>query len=64
MTNYQCGILQPIPRQARYLMFSLKQNTSAFGTVQKLAKEVDGDSIVAGFGLSLIQRAFTDQKRP
>jgi len=55
MTNYQAGILQSVPRQARYLMFSLKLNTFAANTVQKLAKEIDGESIVAGFGLSLIQ---------
>ena len=55
MTNYQAGILQPVPRQARYLIFSLKPNTSAVSTVEKLAKNIDGESIVVGFGLSLIQ---------
>ncbi len=55
MTYSQAGILQPIPRQARYLTFSLKPNISAKNAVQKLAKEVDGESIVIGFGLSLIQ---------
>ncbi|MEE9352783.1 MAG: Dyp-type peroxidase [Thiotrichaceae bacterium] len=55
MNTIQNGILQPIPRAARYLMFSLKPNTQAAEAIHTLAKEVDGESLVVGLGLSLIQ---------
>jgi len=55
MNTAQTGILQPVPRLARYLMFSLKPNIQANKVIQALAKEVDGESTVAGLGLSLIQ---------
>ncbi len=55
MNTIQNGILQPIPRLARYLMFSLKPNTQADEAIHALAKEVDGESLVVGLGLSLIQ---------
>lgn len=55
MENIQTGILQAVPRQARYLSFSLKPKTRAYSVMQQLAKEVDGDKIVIGLGSSLIQ---------
>ncbi len=55
MNHTQAGILQPVPQLARYLMFSLKPNIQAAEVVKELATVVNGESIIVGFGLSLIQ---------
>lgn len=59
MNNTQAGILQAVPRSARYLSFSLKPDTQAKEVMQILAKQADGESIVVGLGLSLIQHLNT-----
>lgn len=56
MSDVQSGILQPVPRQARYLMFSLRPHADdAASVLQTLAQVVDGESVIVGLGLSLIQ---------
>ena len=58
MNTVQTGILQPVPRQARYLMFTLKPEieTDNTATVMKnLADNIDGEQTVVGMGQSLVQ---------
>ena len=50
----QAGILQPVPRVARHLMFSLKPDCDHATTLRKAVRLVDGDSVVMGIGASLI----------
>lgn len=54
--NVQPGILQPIPKQARYLSFSIKPGADIAGLMGKLAAEVDGATVVVGLGLSVTQK--------
>jgi len=52
----QSGILQPVPRQARYLSFSLRPDVdNLHSLLDKLATEVNGNTVVVGLGLSVIQ---------
>ncbi len=56
VNKIQSGILQPVPRQARYLSFSLKPDVVGLhDLLNKLAAEVDGNTVVVGLGLSVIQ---------
>ena len=55
MENIQEGILKAIPRSARYLFFSLKPNAPVKETLVALAQKTDGEKIVVGLGLSLVQ---------
>ena len=63
----QAGILQTVPRNARYLSFSLKPGASITentlrDTLSKLAAKADGESLVVGLGLSLVQRLGSEIK--
>src|SRR5712691_9011736 len=49
----QPGILEPIPRAARYLSFGLKDGAHAPGALRALAKAVDGKTCVVGLGALL-----------
>jgi putative iron-dependent peroxidase len=50
MTAAQPGILAPIPRQARYLTFGLKQGAQPREAVKALAAKADGNACVVGLG--------------
>lgn len=50
----QPGILAPIPAQARFMNFQLKPGAKPGPVLQALARQVDGDSLVAGLGASLV----------
>lgn len=54
MQNAQQGILDGIPDHALYLFFSLKPETNPVASLQLLGDLVNGDSIVAGLGKSLL----------
>lgn len=54
MTTPQPGILAPLPHAARYLSFSLFSVAAAPRALKALAKVADGDSLVVGFGESLV----------
>src|SRR5216683_3150397 len=56
----QPGILEPIPRAARYLSFGLKDGAHAPETLRALAKAADGKACVVGLGALLL---FALQKR-
>ena len=59
MSITQAGILKTIPRSAKYLTFSLKpeqSKTIVSNTINKLVEKTDGESIVVGLGMSLIQK--------
>ncbi len=57
MNTVQPGVLAPVPKHARILQFSVEKSESDLrGTLAKLASHADGDSIVVGLGLSLLQR--------
>lgn len=56
MPLYQSGIMQPIPKLARYLFFSLKTQPALEQTLKALARISDGDSVVVGLGLSAVQQ--------
>ncbi len=53
MANAQPGILAPIPRLARYLTFSQRQETDPRAALAALADSVDGEELVLGIGRSL-----------
>ena len=54
--NTQPGILGPVPKHARYLMFSYEGNPSeASEALASLADVVDGEQTVIGLGASLIK---------
>jgi porphyrinogen peroxidase len=51
----QPGILAPVPPLARYLVFSPTSEEGARAALAKLAKHVNGDSVLVGIGDSLVQ---------
>lgn len=53
MSAYQPGILQPIPRHACYLAFSLKPGSNPRPPLRELRRLADGGRIVVGIGESL-----------
>ncbi len=53
MTNAQPGILEPIPRFARYLTFSQLPETDPRAALEALAESVDGEELGLGIGQSL-----------
>lgn len=54
MNNAQPGVLAPVPRQARYLTFSLKQGAQPREAVEALAAAADGKACVVGLGAVLL----------
>ena len=54
MTNAQAGILQPVPRLARYLTFSQLPEAEPRAALAALADTVDGEQLVLGIGQSLV----------
>ena len=57
MDTVQPGILQPVPRQARYLMFTLKPARKIDNTamiLKNFADTIDGEQTVVGLGQSLL----------
>jgi len=54
MTRAQPGILEPVPRLARYLTFSQCPEGDARATLAALAETVDGREVVVGIGQSLV----------
>lgn len=55
MNTVQEGILQAVPRQARYLMFILKPAHNAATVLSRFAESIDGEKTVVGLGFSLLQ---------
>lgn len=53
MNTVQRGILLPIPKHARYLVFSLVNDAEPRSSLQLLANIVDGETTVMGIGQSL-----------
>jgi porphyrinogen peroxidase len=53
MSNSQAGILQPIPRLARYLTFSQLPEAEPRAALAALGDTVDGEELVLGIGQSL-----------
>ena len=56
MKTFQPGILEPLPRLARYLLFTLNPQAEPADALKRLASSVDGRKIVVGLGLSTIQK--------
>jgi len=54
MAAYQAGILDDVPSVARYLTFSHIGGTDPTLVLQALAEQADGQSLVVGFGRSLV----------
>lgn len=54
MAAYQTGILDEIPLVARYLTFSQIGGADPTFVLQALAEQTDGQSLVVGFGRSLV----------
>lgn len=55
MINYQTGIIAPVPRHARHLLFSLAgSSVEAKDDLTALAAIVDGEQTVVGLGASLV----------
>lgn len=60
MNNYQPGILQPIPKLARYLVFSIQERDMLQTCLGELAQFTDGKQTVVGFGQSLLSAVGVD----
>jgi putative iron-dependent peroxidase len=54
MGQTQKGILAPVPKQARYLSFTIEQKMNPASSLRNLCKLVDGDKTVVGLGQSLV----------
>jgi putative iron-dependent peroxidase len=54
MSQIQKGILAPVPKQARYLSFTIEQEQSPVDSLRNLCKLADGDKTVVGLGQSLV----------
>ena len=55
MSQTQKGILAPVPKQARYLLFTMRQKRIPPGSLRNLCKLADGDKTVVGLGESLVR---------
>lgn len=55
MSQVQKGILAPVPKQARYLSFTIAQGKNPAGSLRNLCKLADGDKTVVGLGQSLVR---------
>ncbi len=53
MGNFQPGIMAPVPRLARYLVFSLRPEAAPRPALEALRTVADGDATVVGVGRSL-----------
>ena len=54
MTNYQQGILSPIPPTSRYLTFQAKHQGDIQTALRALGELADGDTLVVGIGKALL----------
>ncbi|MFD2230708.1 Dyp-type peroxidase [Alkalimarinus sediminis] len=59
MNNSQPGILKPIPVSARYLLFSIEDQSSIREALGRLATLADGHNVVVGLGHSLLSHLET-----
>lgn len=55
MSQVQKGILAPVPKQARYLSFTITPEKDPTGSLRNLSKLADGDKTVVGVGQSLVR---------
>jgi len=55
MSQVQKGILAPVPKQARYLSFTIAPEKNPSGSLRNLCKLADGDKTVVGLGQSLVR---------
>jgi deferrochelatase/peroxidase EfeB len=55
MSQAQKGILAPVPKQARYLSFTIAPEENPAGSLRNLCKLADGDKTVVGLGQSLVR---------
>jgi len=56
MSNFQTGILTPVPRLARYLEFSIQPESDPRNCLKSFVEYINVDLTVVGLGLSLIQQ--------
>lgn len=54
MIQHQSGILADVPSQARHLYFALESQEGLQTALEGLSRLADGDSLVVGFGESLV----------
>ena len=54
MTSTQAGILQDLPRVARYLSFDLAEVSSAAAALSRLRETLHGDTVVVGLGAQTV----------
>jgi len=54
MKDVQHGILMPVPRLARYLLFSHVSSAKPHSALRSLCDVADGENTVVGIGLSLV----------
>jgi putative iron-dependent peroxidase len=55
MSNYQAGVLAPVPPHGRYLTFRLTSRPQARLALRALSGIADGENCVVGLGLSLLR---------
>lgn len=54
MSNFQSGILSPVPKLARYLIFSLESGSDPNAALLELRDIVESEKTVVGIGQSLV----------
>ncbi len=54
MRTFQPGILAPVPKHARYLVFSLEPDADPRSALKALSDVMDSDKMVVGVGQSLV----------
>ena len=62
MSNYQTGILAPVPQHSRHMMFKLEPGMDPLEGLKALQNIVDGETTVVGIGQSLLNAM--DKKIP
>ncbi len=60
MATSQPGILAPVPPLARHQLYSLGEGGDCRAALQELCRRADGESVVVGLGLPLIQALGAD----
>ncbi|REH36856.1 putative iron-dependent peroxidase [Paraperlucidibaca baekdonensis] len=55
MNTPQTGILAVVPDHARYISFQLSDRTALEVTLQAIAAQADGERVVVGIGLSVVE---------
>ena len=60
MLNFQSGILEPVPRLARFLSFAVKPDSQPAERLRSFCRDISGKETIVGLGASLLQAMGVD----